>query len=57
MPRNSEEQIRERAHRLWEQQGRPEGRAEDFWLQAEAELQSDEPGNERVPDNPAPLPE
>lgn len=29
------EQIRILAHRLWEQEGRPEGRAEAHWLQAE----------------------
>lgn len=26
--------IRERAHRLWEEEGRPEGRAESHWFQA-----------------------
>ncbi|MCJ8142248.1 DUF2934 domain-containing protein [Ancylobacter sp. A5.8] len=26
--------IRERAYRLWEQEGRPEGRAESHWSQA-----------------------
>lgn len=29
-----EERIRERAHRLWEEEGRPDGRAEDHWFQA-----------------------
>lgn len=29
-----EQAIRERAHRLWEEEGRPEGRAEDHWFQA-----------------------
>lgn len=29
-----EHRIRERAHRLWEEEGRPEGRAEDHWFQA-----------------------
>ena len=29
-----EQTIRERAHRLWEQEGRPEGRAEHHWVQA-----------------------
>ena len=33
-----EEQIRRRAHELWEQEGKPEGREMDFWLQAEPEL-------------------
>jgi hypothetical protein len=30
--------IRERAYQLWEQEGRPEGRHMDHWLQAEREL-------------------
>ena len=30
--------IRKRAYQLWEQQGRPEGRHLDHWLQAEHEL-------------------
>jgi Protein of unknown function (DUF2934) len=33
-----EEQIRRRAHELWEQEGKPEGREMDFWLQAEREI-------------------
>ena len=33
-----EEMIRRRAHELWEQEGRPEGREMDFWLQAESEI-------------------
>ncbi len=33
-----EEQIRRRAHELWENAGRPEGGEMDFWLQAEREL-------------------
>ena len=27
--------VRERAYLLWEQAGRPEGRADDFWRQAQ----------------------
>ena len=29
-----EDRIRARAHQLWEQEGRPEGRAENHWEQA-----------------------
>jgi len=36
--RRSKEEIRERAHAIWEQHGRPAGRDQEFWLQAEAEL-------------------
>ncbi|MBS7543022.1 DUF2934 domain-containing protein [Ancylobacter oerskovii] len=28
------EQIRQKAHKLWEEEGRPEGQAERHWLQA-----------------------
>jgi hypothetical protein len=31
-------QTRERAHALWIERGRPEGRDVEFWLVAEAEL-------------------
>ena len=34
------ERIRERAHAIWEQQGRPEGLAETHWYQASAEVGS-----------------
>jgi len=53
MPKYSEEQIREYAHKLWEREGRPEGKADDFWQQAKTELESDEPGEE----DPKPMPE
>jgi hypothetical protein len=33
-----EEQIRRRAHELYEQRGREEGHALDDWLQAESEI-------------------
>jgi hypothetical protein len=36
MPRN-EQEIRERAYRIWEEDGRPEGRDRDHWYRAEAE--------------------
>jgi hypothetical protein len=34
----SEEAIRRRSHEIWVQEGRPEGRALEHWLRAEAEL-------------------
>jgi hypothetical protein len=34
----SEDEIRARAHDLWEQEGRPTGRDEEFWLRAERDL-------------------
>ena len=35
---SAEEQIRARAHALWEAEGQPADRAEAHWLQAEQEL-------------------
>jgi hypothetical protein len=36
--RRTSEEIRTRARELWEQNGRPDGRDLEFWLQAEAEI-------------------
>jgi hypothetical protein len=36
-----EQRIRERAYRMWEREGRPEGRAEEYWNRAQ-ELIEDE---------------
>lgn len=35
-------QVSERAHAIWEREGRPYGRAGDHWLQAERELLEEE---------------
>ncbi|SNB71556.1 Protein of unknown function [Arboricoccus pini] len=39
--------VGERAHAIWEREGRPYGRAGDHWLQAERELleEESEPGS------------
>ena len=56
MTKTVEEEIRIRAHQLWEQAGRPEGREDEFWHQAEKELlneggeQGDRKGNFDTPD-------
>ena len=43
--------IRERAHRLWEQAGKPEGREDKFWHAAEQELRNEDKSNPmRTPD-------
>jgi hypothetical protein len=34
----TEEVIRERAYLLWEQAGRPEGPADDFWHKAQTQI-------------------
>jgi hypothetical protein len=44
------ERIRRRAYALWEQDGRPEGRADEYWLRAEAELAGS--GGEALPGTP-----
>jgi hypothetical protein len=46
------EQIRTRAHQLWEQAGKPDGREDEFWHQAERELQEMEDLNETVKERP-----
>ena len=38
MPNPSEDQIRTRAHQLWELAGKAEGRNEEFWREAEREM-------------------
>jgi Protein of unknown function (DUF2934) len=42
MAQPTEEQIRKRAFELWEQAGKPEGREDEFWNQAQRELQGEE---------------
>jgi hypothetical protein len=52
MDRQSEEQIRARAHELWEQAGKPKGREEEFWLRAERDLSEERIRHElKTPDN------
>jgi len=47
----TEQEIRERAHRLWEQAGKPEGREDEFWQAAEQELRNEDKSNTlRTPD-------
>jgi len=38
MEKPTEDQIRQRAHQIWEHNNRPDGREEEFWHQAEREL-------------------
>lgn len=41
MPKPTDDQIKTRAHQLWELAGRPEGRDDEFWHEAERELSGD----------------
>src|SRR3954447_13589795 len=46
------EKIRKRAHELWEQAGKPEGRDEEFWHLAEQEIRNEDGSSPlRTPDN------
>jgi hypothetical protein len=42
-----EERIRQRAHELWEQEGRPEGRAQDHWERAAQDLDREDAAIQR----------
>jgi hypothetical protein len=52
-----EEKIRVRAYELWEKSGSPEGRADEYWEQARAQIDEEESeddgngtgGNSRLP--------
>lgn len=46
MQNGREEQIRNRAYELWEQEGHKEGQPEDYWYRAEQELNGAEGGAE-----------
>ena len=39
------ERIRQRAYSLWEQNGKPEDQAHEFWMRAERELTASERDN------------
>ena len=48
----TDEQIRSRAHQLWEQAGKPKGREDEFWRLAEQELLNEDKSSPvRTPDN------
>jgi len=38
----TEKQILNRAYEIWERNGRPQGREDEFWHQAEQELRAEE---------------
>jgi hypothetical protein len=47
MPKPTEQQIRVRAHELWEQAGKPDGQQDEFWHKAEKQLSQDAPSDEK----------
>jgi hypothetical protein len=42
-----EQRVRERAYRIWEREGRPDGKSVEHWMQAEAEIVAEEQGLEQ----------
>ncbi len=44
-----EERIRARAQAIWESEGRPEGRADEHWTQAERDIASEDEAQGGVP--------
>jgi hypothetical protein len=48
-----EERVRQRAHEIWEEAGRPDGQHEAHWEQAarEIEAEGDDPSAVDAPDN------
>ncbi|MGC2809457.1 MAG: DUF2934 domain-containing protein [Bradyrhizobium sp.] len=52
MTNPTEEQIRERAHQLWEAAGKPDAKEDHFWLEAERQLAEERIRHElKIPDN------
>ena len=43
-----EHRIRERAHMIWEREGRPADRAEAHWMTASAEIAAEAPKRRRA---------
>jgi hypothetical protein len=50
------DQIAQRAFEIWEREGRPQGRDQDHWYQAEAELRKDTVRAAEAPIVPSPAP-
>jgi hypothetical protein len=42
MPNEREQEVRERAYAIWEQEGQPDGHSLDHWLRAKAEVITEE---------------
>ena len=40
--KKTDERVRVRAYHLWEQDGRPHGRNDEYWTRALAEIQEEE---------------
>jgi hypothetical protein len=53
---DTEMQIAERAYALWEAEGHPEGRDQEFWFMAEGQLRELDEAEHRLPDDQAIVP-
>ncbi|TFV37991.1 DUF2934 domain-containing protein [Bradyrhizobium niftali] len=46
-----EDDIRARAYKLWEEAGKPEGRMDEFWYEAERQIKAEQVKHElKTPD-------
>lgn len=54
MPTERDRTIRDLAYRLWDEDGRPEGQSERYWLQAEGTVAASGAGAEPAPESIAP---
>jgi len=52
MDDNMTQRIKHRASELWQLAGAPEGRDEEFWLQAEKEIHGETATYERLKNDP-----
>jgi hypothetical protein len=51
MTQPTDKEIKNRAYEIWERNGRPEGREDEFWRQAEQELRNEDKSSPvRTPD-------
>ncbi|MBN8905656.1 MAG: DUF2934 domain-containing protein [Alphaproteobacteria bacterium] len=50
-----EQRIRERAYSLWEEEGRPDGRGEEFWERARGLIDTEDDPNAPNMISPPPL--
>ena len=55
MEESMEEQIRIRAHELWELAGKPDGRHEEFWYEAEKEIKRESEDLSAIAQRPEPM--
>ena len=49
------EKIRIRAHELWELAGKPDGRHEEFWYEAEKEIKRESEDLSAIAQRPEPM--